>query len=695
MSDAELLRVWQSLSPIMPDHIDSRLNEIDEYGDIVSRNVLFLYRQCTCLMSIHNKMVQNQKDSLRELMDSVSVEPQEALRIFAPLEVQSISALINYLLTKPSVLAEAIVKVNHQTLDFWHLINITIPTVFSFFSSREVSGLAYNFYLSLSTIVPFNVYIGYVYPFFNTSALAPFSEVVFREFFWSNYLSVPAPLALAQKLIDIALNRIKFLPETHLGLLRVLSLTVTPEQIWTLLIADVLIPHLSFEQNVTPFLYTNEKLKSSLDGAVKILNKQVNGKGGELVLAPLNLKGSMVEVPDSFLPFGQAFYVDLIMTPLDIRNLVALGFDLPHHWKRLTYMANNPNLDRCAPFRVRVFPRLPKVPSCPQRPLIFHDLGDYKMPQSGVNAQLWSEVEKAASDLRVTPFDLLQKKPIRTGNHMLDLKLEATNLAELTHFGLQSTVAILTETASLFEQLMEHQMALSNLLKWEQVARDCIMTVSYEVAKRLGDTFCKRRPEKLFSTIWETIDELEGPLQVKYWSVMMILDRIEPVALRPHLKDIKGLEKRFLNMRENKENRIREGPTFESRAMSRCMWEAGGILSFANVSRNLLARCMILSIYLEEIQKLIVAAGWEDSREAIDNIIHFSLATSESTWVLRTVIFLQGTLYSDQRLVTFLTSQQAETWKKFTVAFIQFLSDDVDLLTAYGNLSTEVEWLPK
>ena len=125
------------------------------------------------------------------------------------------------------------------------------------------------------------------------------------------------------------------------------------------------------------------------------------------------------------------------------------------------------------------------------------------------------------------------------------------------------------------------------------------------------------------------------------------------------------------------------------------MWEAGGILSFANVSRNLLARCMILSIYLEEIQKLIVAAGWEDSREAIDNIIHFSLATSESTWVLRTVIFLQGTLYSDRRLVNFVTSQQAETWKKFTVAFIQFLSDDVDLLTAYGNLSTEVEWLPK
>ena len=695
MSLQELQSIWDELYPIIPNGIDTRLNEVDEYGDKVSMDVLVLNRQITYLLSVRNKQIHiSSKFSVSDLVVSAASDPQEALRTFAPLEVQSLSALINYLLTKPSVLAEAVAKANHQSVDVWSLINITIPTVFSFFSSRECSTFAYNFYLCLSTLMPFNVYIGYVYPFFNTSAVAPFSEAVFHDFFWKNYLSQPPPLVFAQKLLAIARDRIFFLPEAHLGLLRGLSLRATQEQIWLLLITDILLPHLLSEENMTPFIHTSD-MKANIEAVVKILIKHVQSKGGELELPSLDLTGSMLEVPDAFLPFGQSFYIDLIMTQLDIRNLVSLGFDLPHHWERLTEMANAQKRDPLCPFRVRVFPRLPKPPSFPQRPLIFRNFGEHKMPHCGVIAQLWSEVENIAEARRVTPFEILLRKPIRNGNRMLDLKMEATDIGELVRFGLEYGVAIMTETAKLFEKLMQHRMELFNLSKWQRMARDFVTRISYETAKSISDKFCKRRPEKLLNRIWQTIERLEGPPQVKYWSVMMILDRVEPVVLRSHLKEIHALEQRFSALRDYKENHIDEGPDFASKAMKQCMWEASALLSFPNTHSCLFTRHMILATYLAEIEKLIVAAGWEDSRQDFEKIVHFSLSAIECTWTLRTVIFLQATLFTDERLLAFVSPRHADIWKKFTVAFIQFLSGDISLLTEYGQLSSGAIRLPQ
>ncbi|OHS99189.1 hypothetical protein TRFO_34396 [Tritrichomonas foetus] len=783
------LKIYHQLAPIMPPGIDNKLNHTDEQAIKCMCHILIVNRQKNYLFSVKKRPTLNGKNIMSsDIFESASKNPSEALRYFAPLEVQSISALMNFLIAKPAYFADIIFhKIDDIKLTSFIYLN-TIPAIFSHFSTREACVFAFNFYTAVSRNLNFNLFIKIVSPFFNSANINHFSDIVFRELFWSNYLAKSTPLQFAQKLVDTAASKFSYLPSAHVALLRVLKLQFTNDQIWKLIIMDLLIPQLQLQCNVSPFSYILEpvydckevckvlhkrvhqnNLRKSLndiknerldteDESIKsrgIYNSNLNSNRSSMFptniypltdsfrenceykefediddnkihvpnnhiilkntlsnikkseihndterisLTELNFHNSVYEIPDAFVAYDQTFSIDVILTLLDIQCLNKLGIILPHHSQRIESICTNYHyIPILLPWKIHLFPKIPQPPSFPMRPLLFRDKCIPPPPADNWKLQLWSEIRIAASEMHLDPVQLITDMEINdriVSNHKLQTILEGKSKIEMNEFIdyiLQLVCNDLSTKTIIFEQLLIHQMLLLNMKKYLDVSNDAINLESFVIAYEFfSSSVSKKKPSMIISTFYNLIGtNIPNISSCNFWFIVMTLSKIESSLMKPHKTEMQNLISKFSILIEIKKRKIKQSPSFKSKVLRKCMWEANGLLSLVSDSSPLISRYFILINFLYEVNKIAKAGGFEDSNDKIADIIEFSISTGECPWIFETVSILHSMLFSNEKFSDYIDKKLLEIWNQFTVVFIKFLSDDIELVTSYASFANE------
>ena len=185
LTDEELENEYKELKPLMFPGILDKLSQIDEKCDQISREILIsnrksLYNLYALSICEHTK----QAFKFDNLICSGSVPPNDALRIFEPLEVQSITMLLKVLLSDPPKFVNGILSCIKKS-EFITIAYLTVPAVYSFFSSKETAGFAFSFYVELARKAPFDIFSLFVSQYFNSSTCNVFITLLFKKMFWT------------------------------------------------------------------------------------------------------------------------------------------------------------------------------------------------------------------------------------------------------------------------------------------------------------------------------------------------------------------------------------------------------------------------------------------------------------------------------------------------------------------------------
>jgi len=686
MNIEELQTVNSSLDKFLFPGILPKLCQIDEKSGDISEKILIQNRQTCYLFYLtenpeHVCRVVNQD----KLYHSASLLPIDALRVFEPLEVQSITLLLKVLLSDPPRFVDSVIKCSKCT-GFRSLILLSIPSVFAFFSSKEAISFSYNFYADLYPKVSFEDYCKIVFPFFNSSCISRFSELVFNKLFWSNFSPKSEICQFCQCLIDVSSKHIGYLPEPHLVLLRILSLQWNIVKLWQLLIRVLLFPQLRIYSQTSPFIY-NPLATFDIKGIGSFLFDIGVKKTQNIVLPNLSFNNSYYEIPDTFVPYDHTFALDLVLTLADIDSLMMMQVDVPHHTKRLQDLCIQSKVDPFLPFKIHFYPRMLKPPTFSFRPLFSFSQKFQSSESPSILAQLWSTFESAAELLRKRPLELLMEDPIKTYDQLLNIKInKQSNKDFLKKYGLEKSVAELTSNANFLEQLLLHAMFQDGLVKWNETCSFHNLQTSFFVAQSNYFSSKMTKPDHIYMNFWDSILSFPELNNIRYWSALICLDNIENIIVKKYQKELTHLENLYKKYLRRKKSMMEIAPAFKSKVLMQHMWETNGILQFASNSTPLLTRYIILSTFLEEVERMSIASGYGDNPEKISEIIKFSFVEGSYVWILRTVALLDGVLFSDDRFEGTRQPILFDRWKRFTAVFIQFMGDDVSLVSSYGKL---------
>lgn len=688
MDVKNLEKQFQDLRPLMFPGIFDKLNQADDKCDKLSKQILITmrsnhYNLFADVLYEHHK----QGPKAEAILESGYQEPNDILRIYEPLEVQSITMLLKYTLSDPPRFVNALLQ-HSKRPEFYQLAILTVPAVFSFYSTKETMGFAFNFLMELSRTKNFDLFTIFISPILNSTACSVFINLLFKKIFWANFDSDIKEKEISQLLLNEAIPLFKFLPETVVVLLRMLLLQWGEVEIWKILARTFLFPQLLLQVSAKPFNHVILDKINTLK--IKSYLYSIGKKKCLLNIPHLEFGSSYKEIPETFIPYQHSFALDLILTVSDIKNLISISGEIPHHTKRLQGILDSTAHPPLAPFYIHFFPKMLVPPPMGLRNLFtFPKYVNSDIQQQSSMAQLWSTFETATVSTRSNPFDLLKQSPIHTGEYNLDLQLNhSVNLEEFYHFGLDKTVKDLCLTAETLEKLLEHSMNSSTLNNWLIECRNYeninAMQSATSIISRLNFKL-----DHIQSNLWDYVSEYGcGSRSISYWLAVLFLEKIELNFLMKYKKEVVELQQLYRNYLILKNAKINSAPSFKNSRLKSAMWEASGSLQFANHQSKLSKRYIILNSYIEQVELIIAAEGIDNSLEKTAQILEFSFSECKQVWILETILILSCGLFNNENFALYAPPQLIDRWRKFAAAFIRFLSHDINIITKYNDFLT-------
>lgn len=677
---------FEQLKPLMFPGIFDKLSVVDEKCSKLAKQILLTnrsshYNLFAEVLYEHHK----QGPKTEEILTSGYLEPKDILRIYEPLEVQSVTMLLKYILSDIPRFVQILLQ-NSKRPDFYQLAILTVPAVFSFFSTKESMGFAFNMLMELMRTAPFDLFTIFISPILNSSACSTFTNLLFKKLFWANFDSSIDELVISRRMIDEAPPLFKFLPEPVIILMRMLTLQWGEIQVWKILARTLLFPQFLHQISVKPF---NHVILDNIN-ITKVRNYlySIGEKNSDIKDLPsLDFTSSYKEIQQTFIPFQHSFALDIVLTISDVKTLISIVGDIPHHTKRLQGIYENNNHDPFTPFYLHFFPKILVPPQMELRNLfIFPKYEDQGLQQQSSMAQLWSTFESAALSIRRDPFELLKTKPINTGEDNLDLQLNnSINLQEFYHFGLDKTVKDLCITGVTLEKLLEHSMDQSSMCTWLLECKLCENVNAMQPAMKIVSKL-NLKVDQIQQNFWDLVSIHGcGSQSISYWIAILLLEKIEYTFLKKYKKEVLELQTLYRNYLILKNAKINAAPNFKNPILRKSMWEVIGSLQFANHESTLSKRYIILLNYLEQIELIVAADGIEDSLQKMAEILEFSFAECKQIWILETILILSCGLYNSDHFGNYASPNHIERWRKFGAAFIRFLSADIEIITKYND----------
>ena len=693
VNEKEMNEQYEKLKPFMFPHIFDKLSGIDEKCDNISKQILQTNRKViyTLYAAAFSDNVKG-SEKIEDILNSGNQIPKDPLSILEPLEVQSITVFLKDIISDPPKFVNALLSFS-KSPDFLYCAIFTVPAIYSFFSTKESAGFAFNFYIELARKANFDTFSNCVSPFLNSTICSSFTNILFKKLFWSAFEKKYNETTLCQAMLDYFVAYFKYIPEQVAILIRMLTLTWPMIDVWKLIARNFLFPQYLIHKLSCPFAYN--PLFSISDDKVKTTLSLIGNekKKCKLIIPKIEFGSSYKELPETFIPYQHSFAIGTILTIKDIKNLVAMNIEIPHHTNRLQQLIEKTSKDPLAPFQINFFPKFLVPPQITYRNLFkFPTKSQFQEVKKSSLAQLWSAFETAAEPLRADPLELLKKKPIRTGEAILDLQMNTSvNIPELYRFGLQTRISELTKTANILELLLQHNMSLSGLGDWLETCMLALDVYSMQIAEIIVNKL-NVKPEQAFASLWTLVYEnhYDSP-QLGLWIAIDLLSIAEPLILKKYKKEFASMNKKYHYLLSIKNSTIEAAPMFSSKALKSHMWETNGILQFANEKTPLATRYILLIAFIEQIELLIAAAGFEDSVDKTKEILNFSFAEGMYTWIFNTMVILNFYLFNNDNFASYASPSLFDKWRRFSAAFIQFISDDEQLVFEYGEMLSPKE----
>ncbi|OHS97780.1 hypothetical protein TRFO_35918 [Tritrichomonas foetus] len=712
---------YTKLKNYIPPDLKSRLDVTDAKGEKISTDILKANRALAFFVAARENLVVNKMTITSDsLLHNLTEDVPEMLSEFSPLHVQATISLFNWVFANIANFAELFSKLSKIPNYF---IFITIPSIFSNFSTKEAANFAFKFYHSVSLITPHDQFIKIVSPFFRSSCgINHFSKTVFSELFWSIYLTKISHIELAQKLIDISAKNITLLPDPQFSLLKLLSLKYKKDQIWKLLITVLILPQFWLQFSISPFSYSKAPVFD-----YKKVRDVLQSRSSKLTFPELDLisyDSSFFEIPDVFLKYHESYSIDLILSTADlfmIRTLFTKG--LPSHMKKLNDAISlhiNSIESFTQPFHLKIYPKVSHPPSflssLSMRPLLFTNsfanqfsalknsnnntiMKDNKIMRECLSPkkpdndfmQLWTTIQTIAEERVEDPVELIMKETQpKVGIYIIDKRLKKIDIEKFRIFALSMSIDSMYETASLLEVLLMHQMSIRTLVRWNDLSQESVNIFSYFIANSIFQYHEKKKSQTLILTFYDILYEAPNISSVRFFLSLLLLSKCEHRILKHFEDQINEMKTRFQCLVEKKKKiLLNETPDFESRVIAKCFWESNGLLSLVDENSSLIARYFTLLNFLKELITLSNAAGFCDKREHVDKLVKFAFTMGhDCSWILLTTMMLNATIFNDDRISIFVSEDRAEIWRTFSVTFFKVLEDDVQLVTQYGALAT-------
>ncbi|EAY15896.1 hypothetical protein TVAG_165240 [Trichomonas vaginalis G3] len=668
----ELLKKYDELKPYLFPNIALKLDEIDASGNQLTRHVLRKNRQSIYELFAHD-FIDYQKNSsyFSDLLESSYQTPVDSLLIINPLHAQGLCQLLQTIYSNPKSLAKAISE-NLSSPYFHHIVNLAIPAIYGFFSTKEQGAQALSFYTCLSAQVNFSVYCHIIKPFFMNSNMDNFINQLVTAIFFSNYLKKFNPDRFCDLIVNKTQKFLRFLPTSQFQLLRFLSLQWDNVSIWRLIINCLIIPAFTLQYHFNPFAHSY-LVKFDLQQVIKCLQTYD-------AFPTINLSVSWpLEIPGDFVFLNNTCTYEIILTKADIEAIQCFTNYMTYHGPKLPEILKEIKSPSFKPFSIVFFPKIPLPPSFPSRPLFF-ETKTYEPPNDNRMAQMWVSICEAATEIREDPINVIRNK-IQTQNHMLNAKLAEMNMDDVLMYGVQTELSELSNNARNFERLLNHKLEMSRMNGFNALCGIFESKTSFLVAKKMVN--------KVKGKFWQIISNMSGTSHVRFHSAIIMLDQGENEFLKPIKSSLSVLHKKFAKVTEMKMVECSKEITLGSTSFQSQISENNVLLSIVNESSSFLSRATVLLYYLKTFNTFCECYSIDDTRESYDQMMHYAISMNNTSWLLKTVLLLDGTLFGDARYEKEIGKMYLDLWQKFKASFLQYLSYDEQLLVGYIKLSGE------
>lgn len=666
----KLLEEYDKMEPLIFPTIEERFASINQKGQSEISKIVSICRRSFYEMYAFT-LAQKEKptEDQSEIIKSSILEVKDILEVVNPINVQSFTSFISEAYANPPQLAQALAKSINSSYSM-HLINLTIPSIFGFFTTKEQSAQASSFYTVLSSLLPYDLFCNSVSPFFVNSCLESFNDNFVGSFFFANYLKPFNARRFSDFIINTFKEKIRFIPQAQFSLIRFLSLQWSSTKLWKFLVRSLIIPTISIHYYSSPFAHAR-LVQFNIDELCEELRKSEKFPALDLTVSwPF-------EMPGDFIFTNGVSMFKVVFTKKDIESMLSFQESVKYHGASLSEILSDVNADNYEPFSITFYPKIPIPPQFPMRSLFFNE-EVIEPPNDNQNAQLWNSISDAAEAIRKTPIEVIRKR-IRTTNALLDEKLATMDTNRILEYGLTDELSKLTYSAEIFEQLLAHKMHERKLRDFLSLSSDFEQKTALIYSTKLN----KNKKQKF----WQRIEKTQGSSYVKFFAALQFISSTEQQFIKPVKAKLERMEETFQNIIFIKQKKI--GASTINQNLQQRIMENNMLLSFVNKDSSFIDRAVVLFSYLKSVEYFCNIASMDDSREQFDSMIHFAIAVNNVQWILRTSLIIDGCLFTDPRFSSYIGNMYSEVWAKFKATLIQFMAGHESILMDFITMTDD------
>ena len=651
----------------VPTRTSKRISKINANIDELSRTILINHRSTTIFFASKVKFTAKGFRTCQSQMLHSSEAPKDSFSMFGVslLQVQTFSFLLEFLHGNLCEFANNILFISKMPA-FSYLAAVGFPALFGFFSNEDLCESAANFYIQASNVLVTEVFSELVAPFFSTDIVFNFSKIVFNDFFWENYIK-QAPLeTLALKLFTVSEKSLKFLPETHLKLIRCILRKWGKDETWMILVQTLIIPQFRLNCLTSPYARAQaefvdfEKLAHEIEKCAK--------EGNTCNISMKSISHSVAAGIPTPPHEGEPFSQTTILTLFDIRALLSLPIIFPAHLQCINELDVSAEVGQFVPFFVKFF--IDRIVPIPEFPLFFAP----KEAESVINdpelGRKWTKIRSELSD--PVGFLLSSNDNMIYPNARTRLAFSGERGKDLINFGIEKEIERYEKASFYFEKLLTYGIIIDSLSVCEE------NSASYISAIAKAATYNFRMHGK---------GEVLNIIETNFWNALILLSEHEQQYIEPFIQQLVGQENVFKELLDTLKLKFTSGLGTFSSSATLYMWKLSGLLNVVNESSSLFDRYTVISTFMERADELSMGISNLESRlDRVALVLHFFVVIYDARWMYRTAVLLQKYIFGSQN-AAFCPFALSEQWSHFFTAFLNLISFNEKLLADFTQIS--------
>ena len=596
----------------------------------------------------------------------------------SPSITQQINIFLSYLYNNIQLLANAVVKF-YKNERFFHLINVSIPSLFSFFTDAEVLEGTYVFYLHILNLTTPDIATPILLPFFNSMITFRFIENVMSKFL-PKFVADKRSLSkmkqavtthFAKKLYIMIKEKLTLLPEKIVTLIYLMnSLKWSVEDITKLFFDKFFMTQAELYINGSPYSIILPQFKNIVN-SIRNNSEFMND-----LFSSFSLFASNVTIASLYAPFEEKLITVLICYD----DLNVLWNCLMNYSPDLPYSVREFNVRNCdkqqTPFYVNFFPKTVYLYEKPFRPLLFKrketkhpfdendpkSLGFERIYQSYKN-----EIIKSGE--MTTAYELARKQ---------------SKNKEFINYCLECSVCDLREQSNEFELLLWYRMHIKIISEWLSISLS-----KTKILKKIAISVLPPLPkEDLFGT-FISVFETPGTSQIAFIQTMLPAINEAVNINKTYFKDIDSCWKKLLAKKKS----VVDTEVLDniSPAMQTIFWDSVEVLGTSD-SVPFEKRFFVIFLAIKMLNRLPLP------QNLLSSLIAQAITFSSPETLLRSFLLLNVLIVRDLQFMGTINENDLRAWTSFETIILNYVkSDDFPKLQVQviGLLGLLLSFTPK